>query len=311
VIPERKEDFPFTLRIVSDILESNGSSSMATVCGGSLALMDAGCKADAHVAGIAMGLIKEGEEIAILSDILGDEDHLGDMDFKVCGTRVGVTAIQMDIKIAGVTRGIMEKALEQAREGRIFILGKMEEAIAAPRPALSPYAPRTHIMYIKPERIKDVIGSGGKIIKSIIEETGVKIDIEDDGKVTIFSVEPKRIVAAEKRILDLTADPEIGMVYNGRVTKIMDFGAFVEILPGTEGLVHISQLAHERVATVDDIAKEGDKMVVKVLEIDRAGKIRLSRKEAIGQEVGKVHVAPRSEIKNLPPPRKFNQRRPD
>ena len=289
VIPGQTQEFPYTIRLVSDILESNGSSSMATVCGSSLALMDAGVPIRSHVAGIAMGLIKENEKVAILSDILGDEDHLGDMDFKVCGTRQGITSIQMDIKIEGVTREIMNQALHQAQEGRIQILDKMEQAISTPRSEFSPYAPRTMVMNIKPERIKDVIGSGGKIIRSIIEETGVKIDIEDSGKVVLFSSDPANLEKAQEIIKGLTADPELGMVYNGKVKKIMDFGAFVEILPGTEGLVHISQLANERVNSVEDVVKEGDEFPVKVLEIDRQGKIRLSRKEAIGKEIGTIH----------------------
>ncbi|MBW7956786.1 MAG: polyribonucleotide nucleotidyltransferase [Deltaproteobacteria bacterium] len=279
ILPQ--EGFPYTIRVVSDILESNGSSSMATVCGASLSLMDAGVPTLGHVAGIAMGLIKEGDKVVILSDILGDEDHLGDMDFKVAGTAEGVTALQMDIKIGGVTAEILKDALEQAREGRLHILGKMREAIETPRAELSAYAPRITTIYVKQERIKDVIGPGGKNIKGIILETGVKIDIDDTGKVNIASVDGAAAERAIAMVKGLTQDAEIGKVYMGKVKKVMDFGAFVEIFPGTEGLVHISQLAHERVKNVRDIVKEGDEVLVKVIDIDRDGKIRLSRKEAL------------------------------
>ncbi|NMC73295.1 MAG: polyribonucleotide nucleotidyltransferase [Geobacteraceae bacterium] len=276
------DDFPYTIRIVSDILESNGSSSMATVCGGSLALMDAGVPVKAPVAGIAMGLIKEGDTFTILSDILGDEDHLGDMDFKVAGTAEGVTALQMDIKITGVTREIMQRALEQAREGRLHILGKMAEALVQPRTEMSPYAPRITTIYVKTDKIRDVIGSGGKNIRGITEATGVTIDIEDTGKINIASHDMAACELAIKMIRDLTAEAEEGKLYMGTVKKVMDFGAFVEIFPGTDGLVHISELDTERVKNVSDILREGDKVLVKCIGIDKQGKIKLSRKEALG-----------------------------
>jgi polyribonucleotide nucleotidyltransferase len=278
-----KEDFPYTIRVVSDILESNGSSSMATVCGASLSLMDAGVPTNGHVAGIAMGLIKEGDDVVILSDILGDEDHLGDMDFKVAGTAEGVTALQMDIKIGGVTAELLKDALYQAKEGRLHILGKMNEAMTTHRGELSSYAPRITTIYVRVEKIKDVIGPGGKNIKGIILATGCKIDIDDTGKVNIASSDGEAAQRAIDMVRGLTAEAEIGKLYKGKVKKIMDFGAFVEIFPGTEGLVHISQLAVERVKNVRDILKEGDEVLVKVLEIDRDGKIRLSRKEALDQ----------------------------
>ena len=280
VLPDESE-FPYTVRVVSEILESNGSSSMATVCGSSLALMDAGVPIKAPVAGIAMGLIREGEEIRVLSDILGDEDHLGDMDFKVAGTEQGVTAVQMDIKIGGVTREIMREALYQAREGRLQILQRMREALAQPRTDMSAYAPRIATLKIKVDRIRDVIGPGGKVIRGIIEETGVKIDVEDDGTIYVASADGIAMQKAIDWISRLTAEAEIGKIYKGTVKKIMDFGAFVEILPGTDGLVHISQLAPERVQNVRDVLKEGDEVMVKVLEVDKTGKIRLSRKEAL------------------------------
>jgi len=275
--------FPYTIRVVSDILESNGSSSMATVCGASLSLMDAGVPTQGHVAGIAMGLIKEGAEAVVLSDILGDEDHLGDMDFKVAGTENGVTALQMDMKIGGVTSEILKEALYQAKEGRLHILGKMKAGIETPRADLSAYAPRITTIYVKQEKIKDVIGPGGKNIKGIILETGVKIDIDDTGKVNIASVDGVAVQKAIDMVRRLTQEAEIGKLYMGKVKKIMDFGAFVEIYPGTEGLVHISQLSEERVKNVRDVLKEGDEVLVKVMEVDRDGKIRLSRKEALGQ----------------------------
>ncbi|MBT1075858.1 polyribonucleotide nucleotidyltransferase [Geobacter grbiciae] len=281
VLPKH-DDFPYTIRIVSDILESNGSSSMASVCGGALSMMDAGVPISAPVAGIAMGLIKEGDDIAILSDILGDEDHLGDMDFKVAGTSTGVTAIQMDIKITGVTREIMGKALEQAKEGRLHILGKMAEALAAPRTDLSPYAPRITTIWVKTDKIRDVIGAGGKNVRGITEATGVSIDIEDTGKINIASTNKEACDKAIKMIRDLTAEAEEGKLYMGTVRKVMDFGAFVEIFPGTDGLVHISELDTERVKNVTDILKEGDKVLVKCIGIDKQGKIKLSRKEALG-----------------------------
>ena len=285
VLPDA-EKFPYTIRIVSEILESNGSSSMATVCGSTLAMMDAGVPIKAPVAGIAMGLIREGDEVRVLSDILGDEDHLGDMDFKVAGTAEGVTAVQMDIKIGGVTREIMRDALYQAREGRLHILRAMQQAIAAPREDVSLYAPRIVTLKIRVDRIRDVIGPGGKVIRGIIEETGVKIDVEDDGTIYVASADEAAMKKAVDWIHRLTADAEVGKIYKGVVKKIMDFGAFVEILPGTDGLVHISQLANERVQQVRDVLKEGDEVMVKVLEVDKTGKIRLSRKEALGKETG-------------------------
>jgi polyribonucleotide nucleotidyltransferase len=281
VIPAH-DSFPYTIRIVSDTLESNGSSSMATVCGGSLSLMDAGVPIKAPVAGIAMGLIKEGDDIAILSDILGDEDHLGDMDFKVAGTSNGVTALQMDIKITGVTKQIMKSALEQAREGRLHILGKMAETITAPRQDLSPFAPRIVTIWVKTEKIRDVIGTGGKNVRGICEATGVTIDIEDTGKINIASSDKLACDKAIKMIRDLTAEAEEGKLYMGTVKKVMDFGAFVEIFPGTDGLVHISELDTERVKNVTDVLKEGDQVLVKCIGIDKQGKIKLSRKEALG-----------------------------
>jgi len=280
VIPS-KESFPYTLRLVSDILESNGSSSMATVCGGTLALMDAGVPIKEPVAGIAMGLIKEGQRVMVLSDILGLEDHLGDMDFKVTGTRHGVTALQMDIKIAGITPKLMRQALEQAREGRLYILERMAEALPKARPSLSPFAPRIFTLKIKQDKIRDVIGPGGKMIRSIIAECGVKINVEDTGDISIAAVDEASAKKAIEMITRLTQEVEVGKIYLGTVRKIMDFGAFVEVLPGTDGLVHISQLAHHRVKSVSDEVKEGDQIMVKVLEIDKQGKIRLSRKEAM------------------------------
>jgi polyribonucleotide nucleotidyltransferase len=286
-----KDSFPYTMRIVSDVLESNGSSSMATVCGGTLALMDAGVPIKSPVAGIAMGLIKEDEEFYILSDILGDEDHVGDMDFKVAGTREGITVLQMDIKIKGVDEEILHRALAQAREGRIKILEKMLAIIEAPRPELSPYAPRIVTIYVKPERIKDVIGPGGKIIKGIIERTGVKIDIDDTGKVDIASIDSDAMEKAIELVKKLVQEVEIGKLYMGKVKKITEFGAFVEIFPGTEGLVHISQLDNGFVRRVQDIVKEGEEIVVKVLDVDPQGKIRLSRKEALGKSSDEHSVA--------------------
>ncbi|MBT0665787.1 polyribonucleotide nucleotidyltransferase [Geobacter pelophilus] len=285
VIPKH-DDFPYTIRIVSDTLESNGSSSMATVCGGSLSMMDAGIPITSPVAGIAMGLIKEGEDVAILSDILGDEDHLGDMDFKVAGTANGVTALQMDIKITGVTKEIMKTALAQAREGRLHILGKMTESISTPRTELSAYAPRITTIWIKSDKIRDVIGSGGKTIRSITESTGVTIDIEDSGKINIASNDKTACDKAIQMIRDLTAEAEEGKLYMGTVKKVMDFGAFVEIFPGTDGLVHISELDTERVKNVTDVLNEGDKVLVKCIGIDKQGKIKLSRKEALGASLG-------------------------
>ena len=287
VLPSN-EKFPYTIRIVSEVLESNGSSSMATVCGASLALMDAGVIIKSPVAGIAMGLIKEGEKVVILTDILGDEDHHGDMDFKVAGTKTGITGFQMDIKISGLTREILRQALAQAREGREFILGKMEEALAGPRTELSAYAPRFLSMRVKPDRIREIIGPQGKVIRGIQEETGVKINVEDDGLVKIFSPDSQAADKAADRIRNLIKEAEVGELYLGRVTSIArkpdgkEFGAFVEIFPGVDGLVHISQLAKERVRNVEDVLKEGDQVLVKVIGIDERGKIKLSRKEALG-----------------------------
>ncbi|WP_070988766.1 polyribonucleotide nucleotidyltransferase [Halofilum ochraceum] len=272
------DDFPYTIRVVSEITESNGSSSMASVCGTSLALMDAGVPIKAPVAGIAMGLIKEDDGFAVLSDILGDEDHLGDMDFKVAGTEQGVTALQMDIKIDGITREIMEQALAQAREGRLHILGIMNQEIGAARAELSEYAPRFITVKIDPEKIASVIGKGGSVIRSMTEETGATIDIGDDGLIKIASADKAAAEEAKRRIEQLTADVEVGSVYEGRVAKIMDFGAFVNILPGKDGLVHISQISDERVQSVTDKLAEGDTVRVKVLEVDKQGRIRLSMK---------------------------------
>jgi polyribonucleotide nucleotidyltransferase len=272
------EEFPYVIRVVSEITESNGSSSMASVCGTSLSLMDAGVPCRAPVAGIAMGLIKEGERFVVLSDIMGDEDHLGDMDFKVAGTRVGVTALQMDIKIDGITREIMQTALGQAREGRMHILDKMCEVIAEARKEMSEYAPRIVTFHINPEKIRDVIGKGGATIRAITEETGTTIDISDDGTVRIASVDGAAGAEARRRVEQITADVEVGMIYEGRVAKLMDFGAFVTILPGRDGLVHISQISNERVKNVADELREGDVVKVKVLEVDKQGRIRLSMK---------------------------------
>jgi polyribonucleotide nucleotidyltransferase len=280
VLPDEGK-FPYTIRLVSEILESNGSSSMATICGGSLSLMDAGVPILAPVAGVAMGLIKEGDEVRVLTDILGDEDHLGDMDFKVAGTAEGVTAVQMDNKIGGVSREVMRDALYQAREGRLHILGEMKKVMHSPREELSTYAPRITTLKIRVDKIRDIIGPGGKVIRSIVEETGAKIDVEDDGTIFVASTDGDAMKKAIDRIHSITAEAEIGKIYKGRVRKIMDFGAFVEILPGTDGLVHISQLANHRVAKVTDVVNEGDEIYVKVLEIDpKSGKIRLSLREA-------------------------------
>jgi polyribonucleotide nucleotidyltransferase len=279
-----KVEFPYTVRIVSDILESNGSSSMATVCGGTLALMDAGVPIKAPVAGIAMGLIKEGDKVVVLTDILGLEDHLGDMDFKVTGTENGITAFQMDTKIGGISREIMEKALEQARQGRLFILGKIRETLESPRTSLAKHAPRIYTMQIKQDKIRDVIGTGGKVIRGIIEQTGVKINIDDTGLINIAAADGEAAQKAIDIINNITAEAELGKIYLGKVKRIMDFGAFVEIIPGTEGLVHISQLSDKRVAKVTDEVNEGDEVLVKVIEIDKTGRIRLSRKEAMQEK---------------------------
>lgn len=287
VLPSH-EDFPYTVRVVTEVLESNGSSSMAAVCASSLALMDAGVPLKKAVAGIAMGLIMEDDRVAILSDILGDEDHLGDMDFKVTGSSEGVVALQMDIKVAGIPREVMRQALFQAKEGRLHILNEMSKTISAPRDELSPFAPRVVSMQIHPDKIRDVIGPGGKIIRNIIAETKTKIDVEDDGTVTIMSPDLAGCQMAVEMIEKLTAEAEVGALYLGKVRKITDFGAFVEILPGTDGLVHISQLDHERVQKVRDVLNEGDEVLVKVLEIDRDGRIRLSRKAALGESISNV-----------------------
>ncbi len=286
MIPEQ-EKFPYTIRIVSETLESNGSSSMAAVCGGSLSLMDAGVPIKAPVAGIAMGLITDGPvdkadtRFVILSDILGDEDHLGDMDFKVCGTDKGITAIQMDIKIAGLNRQVLSQALDQAREGRMHILGKMNEILAQHRADLSQYAPRITTLKVKPDQIRIIIGPGGKTIKGIVDQTGVAIDVEDDGTVNIASSDSDAVKKAIDIIKGLTAEPEVGTTYKGTVQRITDFGAFIEIFPGTDGLLHVSEMAHTRVERVTDVMKEGDEVEVKVIEVGRDGKIRLSRRELL------------------------------
>jgi len=282
-----KEKFPYTVRLVSDILESNGSSSMATVCAGTLALMDAGVPISEPVGGIAMGLIKEGDRVAVLSDILGLEDHLGDMDFKVTGTRQGITALQMDMKIGGITSELLKQALQQAREGRLFIIKKMEEALSTPRKELSTYAPRIVNIRIRPEKIGGLIGPGGKNIRAIIEKTGVKIDVADDGLVSIASTDEGAARQAIEMIQQTTQEVEVGKIYTGRVRRIMEFGAIVQLGPNTDGLVHISQLASYRVKAVTDILKEGDEVQVKVLEVDKQGKIRLSRKDALPADEAK------------------------
>jgi polyribonucleotide nucleotidyltransferase len=287
IIPTKTE-FPYTIRIVSDILESNGSSSMASVCGGTLALMDAGVPIKAQVAGIAMGLIKEDDTFVILTDILGLEDHLGDMDFKVTGTEKGITAFQLDTKIGGIPREIMEEALEKARKGRLHILSKMNETIGVPRENLAPYAPRIYTMQIRQEKIRDVIGTGGKVIRSIVEQTGVKIDIDDSGLINIASPDGESAQKAMEIIKNITAEAELGKIYLGKVKRIVDFGAFVEIMPGTEGLLHISQISDKRVGKVTDEMSEGDDVLVKVIEIDKLGRIRLSRKEALRESEGEA-----------------------
>ncbi len=283
VLPDM-ETYPYVLRVVSEITESNGSSSMASVCGASLSLMDAGVPIKAPVAGVAMGLIKEEKRFAVLTDIIGDEDHLGDMDFKVAGTTNGVTALQMDIKIEGINREIMDAALKQAKEGRLHILGEMSKAISTPRAELSEYAPRIIAIKINPERIRDVIGKGGATIRALCEETGCTIDIEDDGTVKIASADNNAAQEAVRRVKQLTADVEVGMIYEGKVAKLMDFGAFVTILPGKDGLVHISQISRERVERVGDKLREGEVVRVKVLEVDKQGRIRLSMK-ALEEEI--------------------------
>jgi len=314
MIPDQ-EQFPYTIRIVSETLESNGSSSMAAVCGGSLSLMDAGVPIKAPVAGIAMGLITDGPandpktRTAILSDILGDEDHLGDMDFKVCGTAKGITAIQMDIKIAGLTREILAKALEQAREGRMFILGKMLETLAHPRTELSPHAPRITTLKVKPDQIRVIIGPGGKTIKGIIDQTGVAIDVEDDGTVNVASSDSDAVKKAIDIIKGLTAEPEVGAIYKGTVQRVRDdLGAFVEILPGQDGLLHISEIAHTRVEKTSDVLKEGEVIEVKVLSVDRDGKIRLTRRELLpfpeGEEGERAKARIQAAREAGPPPRR-------
>ncbi|MGI6638541.1 MAG: polyribonucleotide nucleotidyltransferase [Desulfobulbus sp.] len=277
------DGFPYTLRVVSEVLESNGSSSMATVCGASLALMDAGVPIKTPVSGVAMGLIKEGETVVVLTDIIGDEDHLGDMDFKVVGTGSGITGLQMDIKIDGVDREIMGRALAQARDARLHILDKMEEALAAPREAVSQHAPRFMTLRINPDKIRDIIGPGGKVIREMTTEYDSKIDVEDDGTVKIFSNNTEAANALMRRIEEMTAIPEVGRIYEGEVRTIKDFGAFVQIMPGTDGMVHISELKNERVKKVTDVVQEGDIIKVKVIDIDSRGRIRLSRKAALAE----------------------------
>ena len=283
MIPE-EELFPYTIRVVSDILESNGSSSMASVCGATLALMDAGVPIKSPVAGIAMGLVMEDGKYAILTDIAGAEDHYGDMDFKVAGTEKGITALQMDIKIKGVSPEIMARALSQARDARLHVLGKMREAISEHRKELSPYAPRFVTIKIRPEKIREVIGPGGKVIRGIQEQTGAKIDIEDDGRVTVFSSDNSSVQQAIGIIQDICREVELDRVYVGKVKKVVEFGAFVEVIPGTEGLLHISQIAENRIKQVQDVVNEGDEVLVKVIEIDPSGKIRLSRKTALREQ---------------------------
>ncbi len=292
-----EEEFPYTVRIVSDILESNGSSSMASVCGGALALMDAGVPLKSPVAGVAMGLVMDEKtgKWAVLSDIAGAEDHYGDMDFKVAGTRTGITALQMDIKVGGITMDIMRKALDQARKGRLEILDKMHAAIASPRDQISAYAPRIVTIKIPVEKIREVIGPGGKTIRSIIEKTGVKIDVEDDGRVNVASADEGAAARAIAMIQELTATPELNRSYLGRVERITDFGAFIEIMPGVDGLLHVSEIANYRVKDVRDELKEGEQIMVKVINIDPSGKVRLSRKALLAPDEG---TAPRE---GMPP----------
>jgi polyribonucleotide nucleotidyltransferase len=289
------EEFPYTIRVVSEITESNGSSSMATVCGASLALMDAGVPLKKPVAGIAMGLIKEGNDFAVLSDILGDEDHLGDMDFKVAGTSEGVTSLQMDIKITGITEDIMRVALDQARAGRMHILSEMSKAIGSARSELGEHAPRIEVIKIPVDKIREVIGSGGAVIRSIVEESGAKIDIEDDGTVKVAAPKRESIEAALKRIREITSEPEVGQIYRGKVVKIMEFGAFVNFFGARDGLVHISQLASGRPETVQSVVKEGQEVWVKLLGFDDRGKTRLSMKivdQATGKEIPRAEGEP-------------------
>jgi polyribonucleotide nucleotidyltransferase len=290
-----KEEFPYTIRIVSDVLESNGSSSMATVCGSSLALMDAGVPLKRHVAGIAMGLVKEGDRFGILTDIMGAEDHYGDMDFKVAGTERGVTALQMDIKISGVSIDIMRSALQQARDARLSVLAEMREALETPRTELSPFAPRFVTIKIRTEKIREIIGPGGKVIRGIQEQTGAKIDVEDDGRVTIFSPDNESVQKALGMIQDICREVEVDRIYLGKVKKIVEFGAFVEVIPNTEGLLHISQIADSRIRSVQDVLTEGDEVLVKVIEVDGNGKMRLSRKMALREQPA---LADREKLKN-------------
>lgn len=298
-----KEDFPYTMRVVSEITESNGSSSMASVCGGCLSMMDAGVPLKAHVAGIAMGLIKEDNRFAVLTDILGDEDHLGDMDFKVAGTTDGVTALQMDIKIQGITKEIMQVALAQAKEARMHILGKMQEAMGEANAEVSSFAPRLYSMKINPEKIRDVIGKGGATIRALTEETGTQINIEEDGTITIASVDGAMADEAKRRIEEITAEVEVGAIYEGPITKILDFGALVNLLPGKDGLLHISQIAHERVEKVTDYLSEGQVVRVKVLETDEKGRIKLSMKVLLDRESApQAAPAPAAEAPAEPTP---------
>jgi polyribonucleotide nucleotidyltransferase len=290
-----KEEFPYTIRVVSDILESNGSSSMATVCGASLALMDAAVPIKSHVAGIAMGLVKEGDRYGILTDIMGTEDHYGDMDFKVAGTERGVTALQMDIKITGVSVEIMRTALEKARAARLFVLGKMRDTLEKPRTELSPYAPRFVTIKIRTEKIREVIGPGGKVVRGIQDATGAKIDIEDDGRITVFSPDNASVQKALGMIQDIVREVELDRIYLGKVKKIVEFGAFVEVIPNTEGLLHISQIAESRIRAVQDILSEGDEVLVKVIEVDQNGKMRLSRKMALRDQPA---LADREKLRN-------------
>jgi polyribonucleotide nucleotidyltransferase len=289
------EEFPYTIRVLSDITESNGSSSMATVCGGSLSMMDAGVPLKRPVSGIAMGLILEGKDFAVISDILGDEDHLGDMDFKVAGTSEGITSLQMDIKIAGITEEIMKVALAQANEGRAHILGEMAKALDHTREELSAHAPRIETMQVPKDKIREVIGTGGKVIREIVATTGAKVDIEDDGTVKISSSDPAQIEAARKWIEGITQEAEVGKIYTGKVVNMVDFGAFVNFMGGKDGLVHISEIKNERVAKVSDVLTEGQEVKVKVLEIDNRGKVRLSMR-VVDQETG-------AELEDTRPPR--------
>jgi polyribonucleotide nucleotidyltransferase len=290
-----KEEFPYTVRVVSEILESNGSSSMASVCGASLSLMDAGVPLKSHVAGIAMGLVKEGDRFGILTDIMGTEDHYGDMDFKVAGTEKGVTALQMDIKITGVSIDIMREALRQARDARLVVLAKMREVIEKPRAELSPYAPRFVTIKVRQEKIREIIGPGGKVVRGIQEQTGTKIDIEDDGRVTVFSPDSASVQKAVGMIQDICREVELERIYLGKVKKIVEFGAFVEVIPNTEGLLHISQIAESRIRAVHDVLTEGDEVLVKVIEIDGNGKMRLSRKMALRDQPA---LADKERLKN-------------